>query len=447
MKNQMLKNAALLGFSGFCAKSFDFIFRAFYSRALGQEGMGLLSLGFGIHGVMLTVSTAGLGVAVSKMVSAYLVKNDYGSVRESMKISLYAVISLSLFVILLTFLGAEWMANYILGDSRIATSLCCLAPSILFMGISYCLKGYFYAKRKVSIPASSEFLEQAVKGCLISLFLHLFLRKGIQYGCTAVFLGITLGEFSSCVYLLAFYWKEQKELLNKTHKKGIGRELFQISFPAMLTSLTGSVLRMQEEVWIISALKQYGMSHSEAVSNLGILHGMVMPMLVFPLTLIGSLSTLLVPEISRADAMTDRSRLRRMTKKIYAFGLLSGGMVMVLFQLFPVQISHGIYKDASIVPMVRTLSLLCPLMFLDSLSCSILNGMGKQFSMLCYSLSDSLLRLVGISVFVSRFGMNAMEGIVVFSNFFTCFLTVRKALQKQGVFSLFRYQKIERSSS
>ncbi|MBO5364996.1 MAG: oligosaccharide flippase family protein [Clostridia bacterium] len=443
----MMKNAILLGFSGFCAKSFDFIFRAFYSRSLGQEGMGLLSLGFGIHGVMLTVSTAGLGVAVSKTVSAYLVKKDYGAVRESMNLALYAVISLSFFVILLTFFGAEWMAKNILGDVRVATSLCCLAPSILFMGISYCLKGYFYARRRVCIPASSEFLEQAVKGCLISLFLQLFLKKGIEYGCTAVFLGITLGELSSCFYLLLFYLRERGELSSQTTETGIGRELFKISFPAMLTSLTGSVLRMQEEVWIISALKRYGMSHGEAVSNLGVLHGMVMPMLVFPLTLIGSVTTLLVPEISRADALTDRKRLRNMTRRIYSFGLLAGGAVLLLFQVFPVEISRIIYQDVTIVPMVRTLSLLCPLMFLDSLSCAILNGMGKQFSMLCYSLLDSLLRLAGISLFVSSFGMGAMEGIVVFSNLFTCALTVRKVLKRQGIFSKQKCQKIKRRCS
>ena len=106
MKNQILKNAAILGFSGICAKSFDFAFRAFYSRSLGAEGMGLLSLGFGLHGVMLTVSTAGLGVAVSKIVSEYLEQKDYGAVRQSMKLAVYGVACLSLAVILLTLLGA-----------------------------------------------------------------------------------------------------------------------------------------------------------------------------------------------------------------------------------------------------------------------------------------------------------------------------------------------------
>ncbi len=428
MSSQVLKNASILGFSGVCAKSFDFIFRAFYSRNLGPEGMGLLSLGFGIHGVMLTVATAGLGVAVSKIVSGYLEKRDFGAVKKSMQLAIYGVTILSFSVILLTFLGAEKMAENILGDIRVSTGICCLAPSILFMGISYCLKGYFYAARKVIIPASSEFLEQAVKGVLITVFLQWLLPKGIEYGCTAVFLGITIGEFSSCLYLLLFYWKEKKSLLGQTEELHIGRELLKISFPSMMTSLTGSVLRMQEEVWIISALKRFGMNHSEAVSQLGILHGMVMPMLVFPLTLMGSVTTLLVPEISRATAMAKRYRLQKMIGKVYAFGGMIGILVLIVFQVFPTEIARMVYQEISIVPMIRVISLMCPLMFLDSLSCAILNGMGKQFAMLCYSLFDNMLRLLGIWFVVSKFGISGVESVVIFSNIFTCFLTVRKVL-------------------
>ncbi len=429
MGNQILKNASILGFSGVCAKSFDFIFRAFYSRSLGAEGMGLLSLGFSIHGVMLTVATAGLGVAVSKIVSGYMQKGDFGAVKKSMQLAIYGVTVLSFSVIFLTFFCAEIMAENILGDSRISTGICCLVPSILFMGVSYCLKGYFYATRKVLVPALSEFLEQAVKGITITFFLQWLLPKGIGYGCTAIFLGITIGEFSSCLYLLLFYLKERKCLVGETKEQQIGMEIFKISFPSMLTSLTGSILRMQEEVWIIAALKRFGMNHGEAVGQLGLLHGMVMPVLVLPLTLLGSVTTLLVPEISRATAMGNRNRLQKMIRKVYGVGFVAEILVLIIFQTFPMEIAQMVYRESRIVPMIRVISLICPLMFVDSLSCAVLNGMGKQFSMLCYSLIDNILRLIGIWLFVSEFGIKGMEGVVIFSNVFTGFLTFNKVLK------------------
>lgn len=429
MNNDILKKASILGFSGVCAKSIDFILRGFYSRMLGAEGMGLLSLGFGIHGVMLTVATAGLGVATSKIVSQYIEKEDYGAVYKSMKISINSVILLSLVVLLLTFLFAEWIAERILGDIRVSTSICCLAPSILFMGISYCLKGYFYATRKVSIPASSEFVEQAVKVTLIFTMLKFFLPKGIEYGCTAVFIGITIGEFSSCLYLTLFFLAEKKNPNFSTDRTCIGREIFKISFPAMLTSLFGSTLRMQEEVLTVSALKSFGMSHNDATGCLGVIHGMVIPMLFFPLNLIGSVNTLLVPEISRANACGNRERLKSKIKKIYISGFVISVIVLLIFQIYPRELSWLIYKNISIVPYIKILSVIIPLMFAESLSCAILNGLGKQTTILFCSLSDAIMRIVGIIILVTQKGVKGLFLIFIISGIYSCFVAVKAVMR------------------
>ena len=418
------KNAAVLAFSGICAKTFDFAFRTYYSVKLGAEGVGLLALGFGLHGVMLTVATAGLGVATSKIVSEYLEQREYGAVRQSMKIAVYGVACLSLIIILLTFIGADAIAEYVLGDARISTGLCCLAPSILFMGISYCLKGYFYAARKAWIPAGSEFLEQGVKFAAISTLLAIFLPRGISYGCAAVFAGISIGEFSSCMYLTFFFLRETVSMKKGERCRGIPLAIIKISFPSMLSSFAGSALRMQEEVWIVSAFKGYGMSHSGAVSSLGIIYGMVMPMLVFPLTLAGSVTTLLVPEIARRNTLTDKSRLIGLVKRVYRAGVMAGIAVLVVFEIFAKPLTGFLYHDVSIAEWVRVLAWLCPVMFADSLSCAMLNGLGKQFSLLFYSISDSLIRLVLIFAFIPKIGMPALAGVIVISNLYTCALSV-----------------------
>ncbi|MBR5152622.1 MAG: oligosaccharide flippase family protein [Clostridia bacterium] len=433
MKNQMLQSAGILAFSGICAKSFDFAFRAFYSRQLGTEGMGLLSLGFGLHGVMLTVCTAGLGVAVSKVVSEYLEQKELTAVRQSVNLALWGVGCLGLAVILCILVGAEWIAKSLLGDGRIAAGLCCLVPSVLFMGISYCLKGYFYACRKVWIPASSEFLEQAVKFLSISLLLQWFLPKGIGYGCAAVFSGISIGECSSCLYLTLFYCKELPSLRGGEEKSKVFAPLLKVSFPSMVSSLSGSALRMQEEVRIVSALKRFGFTHAAAVSGLGMVHGMVLPMLVFPLTLLGSVTTLLVPEIARRNALKNKIRLLRVVKKVYQVGFLGGVFIFLVFLGFARPLTELVYGSSAVAPVVRVLAVLTPLMVLDSLSFAILNGLGKQVSLLVYSITDSLLRLMAIYCLVPKFGMDALYCIIAVSNLFTCglsFGTVCRILKK-----------------
>ena len=201
----MLRSTALLTASGVLAKTVDFLFRAYYSRLLGGEGMGIFSLVFSVHGIMLNIATGGLGVAVSKIVSECFSNGRLGDVKKTMKIALGMVFALSLVAMFVAMMFADEIALRFLKEERCALSLRTISPSVMFMGLSYCTKGYFYATRRVAIPASSEFLEQMVKITSIIFLLKNFFPYGIEFGCAAVFLGISIGELSSCLYLLMFY--------------------------------------------------------------------------------------------------------------------------------------------------------------------------------------------------------------------------------------------------
>ncbi len=445
-KKIFIKNVFILCLSGIFAKSFDFAFRAYYSRALGSEGMGLLSLGFSMHSVMLTFATAGLGVAVSKVTSEYMEKGNQKAVLGCMNCSLFCVSSFSLIIMLITFLAAPYIASEVLGDQRVSVSLCALSPSILFMGISYCLKGFFYASRKTIPPASSEILEQIVKFISIKTILTFAAPYGIKYACVAVFLGISVGEFSSCLYLFCFYLKDRRRIQSADSCESpdtIGNrqlicKLLGVSVPSMITSLCCSGLRMKEEVLIVSSLERGNMSHADAISTLGILHGMVMPLLVMPLTLMGSVMSLLIPEISRAG-ISNRRNLCRTATKIYKTLLPVGIFVSIVFMLFGKELSQLFYGTDSAASLVTALSPLFPVMVIDSVSCAILNGLGKQPRMLIFSLLDFCLRFALI-YYTLPLGKSTAFGIMIAaSNIFTCFLSfisvVRLTSASSGFFS------------
>lgn len=429
-KKTVAANMFILGLSGIIAKTFDFSFRAYYSRMLGSEGMGLLSLGFSLHGVMLTFATAGLGVAVSKTTSEYMEIKNPAAVRGCMRLAVFGVVLLSLAVISLTLVCSNYLADTVLGDGRVSVSLCTLAPSVLFMGISYCIKGCFYAERRVIPPASSEILEQLVKFVSIRTLLKIFLPYGIEYGCAAVFAGITIGEFSSCAYLVFFYLREERRCFRLSRvfpevsvsRRELVCRLLGVSIPSMITSLCCSALRTKEEVLIVSALKRGGMEHSDAVRSLGILYGMAMPLLVLPLNLMGSVMSLLVPEISRAW-VSGRQRLRHVTLKIYRFGIASGCIVALVFILFGDTLSTIFYNTDEGAALVVRLAPLCPIMFIDSLSCSALNGMGKQLRLLVFSIADFMLRFAVIYFAIPGGGISAFSIMIALSNIFTCLLS------------------------
>lgn len=428
-KQNILRSAAGLMVSGIFAKTVDFLFRAYYSTRLGSEGMGIFSLVFSFHGLILTVATGGLGVAVSKTVSALYAKKDRGGIKKTMTAALVSVLVLSSAVIFAVCTFAPQIAQGFLKEPRTQNSIIFLAPSILFMSISYCIKGYFYASRRVFIPASSEFLEQAVKITVITYLLNIWLPKGIVHGCEAVFLGITVGECSSCLYLTAFYIKTTLSDNRLTDVKNPLPTLARIALPAMTSSLLGSFLRMQEDVLILSGLRRAGLEQSLALSEYGSIKGMVMPLIVFPLSLMSSFFTLLVPEISRAQGMANKTRLKTLIARILRFTLFGGFLVCTVFVAFAKELSVWVYSAPQISRSVRIIALLAPIMFLDSVSCGILNGLGKQTSLLVYSLSDSALRLGLIYLLVPKLGIKALFFIIIISNIFTVYHTYSQVMR------------------
>ena len=428
-KQNVLRSAAFLTFSGIIAKTVDFLFRAYYSKQLGSEGMGILSLVFSFHGLILTFATGGLGVAVSKTLSSLYAKKDYTAINRTMNCAIFSVLLLSLGAISAVCLFSENIATSFLKEPRAARSIIYLSPSILFMSISYCIKGYFYASRKVLIPASSEFLEQFVKITATTFLLKRFLPSGIPHGCEAVFLGISLGEFSSCLYLSLFYAKFRRKPEIVASQTAVFSPLMKIALPAMTASLMGSFLRMNESVLIVSALKKSGLSHTAALKSYGSLYGMVMPLVVFPLTLLSSCLTLLVPEISRADGMKSRLRLKTLISRIMRFAALGGFLTSTVLVIFSSELSSLVYSAPHLSHSIKTIAYLSPVMFIDSVCCGILGGLGKQTKLLVFSLSDNIFRLSSIFILVPHFGEKALFFTVIFSNLLTASLTLSTVIK------------------
>ncbi len=430
----MLRSTILLTASGIAAKSVDFIFRAFYSRQLGGEGMGIFSLCFSVHSIMLNLATGGFGVAVSKLVSEQYASGKIAETKKTMQYALGFVFVLSIVSILCACLFSKQIAQGFLKEPRCRYSIICISPSVMFMGISYCIKGYFYAVRRVAIPASSEFLEQAVKIMTITYLLSKMLKFGVEYGCMAVFLGLSIGEFSSCLYLFVFYvfYAKRNKTINE-NRASVLASMLKISLPIMATSLAGAFLRMQEEVITVAALKKSGLEQTAALSLYGGVRGMVMPLIVFPLTLLSSCFTLLVPEISRAFAIKNDLRLKTLVTRVYRFCSLLGFLVWCVFWVFGDKLIALVYKAPQFSVYAKAIAVITPMMFLDSVSCGILNGMGKQPRLLCYSLADSLGRLVLIYFLMPRYGINALIFIIIASNLFTFLLTYSSVIRFSGI--------------
>ena len=134
-RQSYLKNAAILTGTGLLLRAAGMFFRIYIAARIGAEGMGLYQLIYTVYTMAVTLATAGLSVAATRLSAELLATDDPANVRAAMRRTLALGLGLGAAAAALLFTGAGLAADWWLEDARAALSLRILAPSLPFMAV------------------------------------------------------------------------------------------------------------------------------------------------------------------------------------------------------------------------------------------------------------------------------------------------------------------------
>lgn len=434
-KTLFIKNAAILTASSLILRFAGIVFKIWLAAAVGAEGIGLYQLVFSVYVLAATFATSGISTAVTRLVADELA---IGSARGTIKI-LRRCIQITLIIAIISvavlILGADFIANTLLGDSRATLSVKILSLSLPFMGVSSCMRGYFIARRKTGPAASSQILEQIIRILIVLFAVKRFSHLGIAAACAAVLLGDTVAEALSCIYMYLRYLLDKRKIQGLSGRArppfGIVRAVLRISVPITAGRYLNSGLRTAENLLVPRCLSK---SHSGggALSLFGMIKGMALPVLFFPSTLLNSLSTLLIPEMSEAKTLGRGGVVRSVTRQILKVTSILSFIFAAIFLMAGNKIGVLLYKSKDVGFLLTALSPIVPLMYLDSVSDGLLKGLDQQLFTFRTAVSDSVLRIILVISVLPRWGIHGFIGIMYFSNLLTCLLNVRRLLKVSG---------------
>ena len=429
-KTIFIKNAVILTVSSLILRFAGIIFKVYVTRIIGSEGVGLYQLIFSFYMLAATFATSGISTAVTRLITEEIALGNKKGILRIFRRSVELTLCAALISTATVFFGAEIIAAKIIGDIRTVFSLKILAFSLPFMGISSCIRGYFIACRKVSPNALTQIFEQIVRITAVLIFVGFFSSKDIGTLCSAIILGDTVAEILSCTVLYLSFSTSKKHLNTLKGRANppfsVTRELTRIALPITSGKYLNTGLRTAENVLVPKNLSRYPHSSANALSQFGMIKGMALPILLFPSTLLNSISTLLIPEISEAVAKKMYSTVKRLTAKVLSLTALLSLFCGLIFLLFGEKIGMLIYNSADVGYLITALSPIVPFMYLDSVSDGILKGLDEQSFTFRTAISDSTIRIILILCLLPISGMKGFIGIMYFSNFLTCFLNVRR---------------------
>ena len=403
----LLQGIALTAFSLFFRIT-NIGYRAYLSGKIGAEGMGLYQLIFSVFLLAITLSTSGISLAVTRMVTAAIAANRRCTVRSVVTQCFLFCLTVSCTIAVLLLCFSDFAAAHILGNAGAAPSLRILALGLPFMSQCTCMKGYFLAVDESLSTSWSDAVEQVLTIFSAVVLFWYFAPQSIEAACFAAMIASTFGEAVSFLAGFLIYRRSLKRNTPKEKEQATGvlHGMFHIAVPCTLSSAARSLLSTAENLLIPRELGRYGLSRAASMSAYGLLQGMAMPMLYFPSSFLTSFASLLIPKTAREFELSHRRAVRHITQRAVHAALQFGIFCAGIFFVFGNDWGEAFYKSREAGAYLKILAPLVPLLF---------------------------LRVLLILLFMRFAGMRAYIAILFFSSIFNAMLSVRRLLKVADV--------------
>ena len=287
MKKSFLQSALVLTIATFFVKIAGLVFTvAIQQYALRDTGMAVFYGAYDIYNLFAVLASAGLPVAVSRMISETLVRENHDEAQKIYKVSirLFIYIGAALAAIMLIF-GDGLAALLNNPDSGLSIRVLSVTAFCAFMMSA--LRGYFQGHSYMRPTAVSQVIEAFVKlGLGMSLAVIIMKAGGTdKTGSAGALIGVSVGAVLAVVYLLFKKRKFDKEIvltgMETRSTKAIVKELFRIAIPVSLGASVMSVVNVIDNYLIMNILQEgapvfaariggFGLSYESAKELFGI---------------------------------------------------------------------------------------------------------------------------------------------------------------------------------
>ncbi len=306
-KKNFLVGAMILSAALVIVKIIGFFYKIPLFNLIGGDGWGYYNDAYQVYSLMFVISTAGIPVAIAKLISE---SNAIGRIHEPRKILNLSLISFSIvgFVgMSVLILFARIFAENIVKTPESTLSIIAIAPAVFFVSLGSTFKGYFQGYKNMAPTAIYQILE-AVAKLLGLVIVIVMIAMGYDdpalLSCGAI-MGVTLGSLVSSTYMfIRFYFgKEQIETnvdkpLESRSNSVLFRAMVKIAIPVTLSSSVMSLTSLIDMVLVKNSLIASGLTPEQSNFIYGSFSGCCYSLFNLPPTITQTIGISVLPFIS-----------------------------------------------------------------------------------------------------------------------------------------------------
>ena len=394
-KKSFIKGAAILGAAGIVIKILGAFFRIPLSNLIGDTGMGYYQTAYPIYVLFLMISTAGIPIAISRMVSERIALGNYGQAHRVFKLSFRLLVATGVISTLICIVFAEQFVN-ILKNPKAYLAMIAIAPALLFVPIQAAYRGYFQGMQDMRPTAVSQVVEQTFRVSLGLYLAYLFIGAGLDKAAAGAAFGATAGGISGAVAIGFIYFLRRPKIKRQIRKskrenpqdveedtRSVLLKLLAIAIPITIGSAIMPIMNAVDIAIVMRRLQETGWTYEQANSLYGQLAGFAAPLINFPQVLTQAVSMSLVPAVVAAYSLKETDELHRniklglRTAQIVGFPCAVGLIVLakpIMMTLYPSRVESAISASGALMILAVGVIFLSTVQTLTG----VLQGIGKQ---------------------------------------------------------------------
>ncbi|GAB1476035.1 polysaccharide biosynthesis protein [Bacillota bacterium] len=388
-KKSFLQGAFVLGIAGLIIKVMGAVFRIPLANIIGDTGMGYYQTAYPVYVLLLTLSTAGVPVAISRMVAE---RNALGNPREAyrvFKISFALLFAIGISSSAVLFFGAGFIVNS-LGNPGAKLAMMSIAPALLFVPVMAAFRGFFQGMQNMNPTAVSQVIEQLFRVAVGLSAAVMLANTSLEFAAAGASFGATAGSIAGLAAVSAVFFLHKKTIdkgaPGSGFKESTGKILLSILAIAVPITIGAAIMPIMNTIDVAIVIKRLaasGFTPDAANSLYGQLTGMAGPLINFPQVLTQAIAMSLVPAVAAAYKRRESEFLRYNVelglRTAFLLGLpcALGLMVLaepIMLMLYPAQKASAVSAAPSLLILAAGVVFLASVQTLTG----VLQGIGKQ---------------------------------------------------------------------
>lgn len=388
----LLGGMTVLGLTGIICKLVGVLYSIPLTWIIGADGLGIFQSVFPTYNLLLTVSSAGLPVAVSRMVSHCLAKDDPHNAKRVFRTALWLLTALGLICTIIMLVCNPLLVARV-SEPQSSLGFYVIAPCVAIVCVLSAFRGFMQGQQNMVPTATSQLIEQVGKVFISLPLAYVGSKHSLAGGAAGALLGITIVEALALLYMVVLYLRRrgtfdaipQLSAEDPIPAPVLGKRLLHISIPITISACIVPLAQFVDSAMMVDRMIASGLTQEAARPLYGIFSGLVIRLINVPTALALAVAMSLVPAISAAKAVGDEQGIARQANLGLRFAFLIGFPCSIGMSLLSRQLMGFFYESSlsdehlRIASELLSMSSLTVVLFtVVQATSSILQGLHKQ---------------------------------------------------------------------